>query len=104
MGNILSWMTFSPLFGFADANSNSTVITIAATPIDAGGMLIKPPGFARCQRVKLKNMLTAQTAGIPVLEAFVSYSIEFSSFPDFAGMCCTSPGSSCGSRASLASL
>jgi hypothetical protein len=34
--------------------------------------------------IEMSRVLPAN-ANVPVLEAFMSYSIEFSSFPDFAG-------------------
>lgn len=104
MGNFLSWIAFSPLFGFADANSNVMAIAVAGTPVHAGGMLNVPLGSVHWQRFELKPVLTDPIAGIPVLEAFVSYSIEFSSFPDFAGMYCTGCGRPCGTQPSRASL
>lgn len=36
--------------------------------------------------LEISSKLPADTLTAPILEAFVSYSIEFSSFPDFAGI------------------
>lgn len=49
-------------------------------------LLIQSFNFA--QAADLVNLVTslADNASQPILESFVSFSIEFSSFPDFAGV------------------
>jgi hypothetical protein len=41
--------------------------------------------LGRCAIASALALAPAQNASKPLLESFVSYSIEFSSFPDFAG-------------------
>lgn len=58
IGKLLALASFGQLFGIVQGNTPA--ITVSGTP--------------------------PANASAPIPEAFVSYSIEFSSFPDFAGM------------------
>lgn len=60
MFDLLAFASFSYRFGYALGTGTASVLSVSGTP---------PPN-----------------ASAPIPEAFVSYSIEFVYFPDFAGM------------------